>query len=54
MAVISVNVSDLASPIHHIKRRLAALDDGCGDAAPEAAAALERFQARAGVRLPEQ
>jgi len=43
MAVISVNVSDLAGPIHHIKRRLAARDDGCGDAAPQAAAVLERF-----------
>jgi hypothetical protein len=46
--------SHLGDRIDHIKRRLAALDDGCGDAAPDVAAALERFEARAKVRLPEE
>jgi hypothetical protein len=49
-----VNLSYLADRIDHIKRRLAALDDGCGEAAPEAAVALERFEARASAGLPEE
>jgi hypothetical protein len=49
-----VNLSYVADRIDHIKRRLGALDDDCGDAAPEAAAALERFEARASVGLPEE
>jgi hypothetical protein len=36
-----------------LKRRLASLDDDCGNATPQGVAALERFESLAGVRLPE-
>jgi len=49
-----MSVSDLADRIDRITRRLVMLEDDCGEAAPEAAAVLERFETKAGVRLPEQ
>ena len=43
----------LNARIANVKGRLAALDDDCGDGGPEAEAALNRFEGRTGLRLPE-
>jgi len=42
----------IAARISDLKRRLAALDDECGDGGPEADAALDRIERRIGVRFP--
>src|SRR5260370_23605089 len=51
---VQMIVSDARHRIGRIKRRLEALNDGCGDPAPAGLAALDRFEARANVRLPEE
>lgn len=49
-----MNLGHLSDRVGYTKRRLAVLDDGCGEGAPEAAAALERFEVGAKVRLPDE
>jgi len=45
---------EVVDRIGYIKRRLEALDDSCGQPTTEGIAALERFETRAKVRLPDE